>query len=245
MSLLSIGLILLIVFVGQILHATVGFGDALLAMPLLTLIVGVRTATPLVALLATTATTLILWQSWREIDMGSAWRLVAASLPGIPVGVWLVRYAPEAWVIGGLGLLVLGFALYSLFQPMLPQVQSRIWVIPAGFLAGVLGAAYNTNGPPVILYGTLRRWTAPQFRATLQGFFFPSGLLILTSHGLGGLWNREVFTLYAYCLPVALIAVWLGSRLNQRIPAQRFTRLIYGILVVLGSILIAQSVGLF
>jgi len=243
MSLLSIGLILLIVFVGQILHATVGFGDALLAMPLLTLIVGVRTATPLVALLATTVTTLILWQSWREIDMGSAWRLVAASLPGIPVGVWLVRYAPEAWVIGGLGVLVLGFALYSLTQPVLPQVQSRIWVIPAGFLAGILGAAYNTNGPPVILYGTLRRWTAPQFRATLQGFFFPSGLLILASHGLGGLWNREVFTLYAYSLPVALIAFFVGSRLNQRIPAQRFTRLIYVILVVLGLILIGQAVG--
>ncbi len=245
MSLLTIGLILAIVFVGQILHATVGFGDALLAMPLLTLIVGVRTATPLVALLATTVTTLILWQSWREIDVGSAWRLVAASLPGIPVGVWLVGYAPEAWVIGGLGVLVLGFALYSLTQPVLPQVQSRIWVIPAGFLAGVLGAAYNTNGPPVILYGTLRRWSAPQFRATLQGFFFPSGLLILASHGLGGLWNQQVFTLYAYSLPVALIAVFVGSKLNQRIPAQRFTRLIYGILVVLGSVLIAQSVGLF
>jgi len=245
MSLITIGLILVIVFVGQILHATVGFGDALLAMPLLTLIIGVRTATPLVALLATTVTILILWQSWREIDVGSAWRLVVASLPGIPVGVWLVRFAPEAWVIGGLGVLVLGFALYSLTSPVLPQVQSRIWVIPAGFLAGVLGAAYNTNGPPVIVYGTLRRWTAPQFRATLQGFFFPSGLLILASHGLGGLWNREVFTLYAYSLPVALIAVWVGSRLNQRIPAQKFARMIYGILVVLGSVLIAQAIGLF
>lgn len=236
-------IVVAVVFVGQMLHATVGFGDALVAVPVLSLALGIRTATPLIALLGNTVTVLILAQSWREIELASAWRLVAASAFGIPVGVWLVGYAPEAVSLGLLGVVVAGFALYSLARPTFPALRQRGWAYPAGFLAGVLGAAYTTNGPPVILYGTLRRWPPAKFRATLQGFFLPNGLMILASHGLGGLWTRQVFTLYGVGLPAALFAFWLGSRLNRRIPAQRFTRLIYAILVVLGIVLVVQAVG--
>ena len=41
-----------------------------------------------------------------------------------------------------------------------------------GFFAGILGGAYNTNGPPVVIYGSLRKWSPATFRATLQGYFF-------------------------------------------------------------------------
>lgn len=232
-----------VVFVGQILHATVGFGDALVAVPVLSLLLGIRTATPLIALLGGTVTLLILAQSWREMEMASAWRLVAASALGIPVGVWLVGYAPEALSLGLLGIVVAGFALYSLARPTLPELHQQGWAYPAGFVAGVLGAAYTTNGPPVILYGTLRRWPPAKFRATLQGFFLPNSIMIMISHAVGGLWTRQIFTLYLIGLPAALIAFWLGTRLNRRIPAQRFTRAIYGILVLIGVILIVQAVG--
>ena len=43
--------ILSILFISTFIRSTLGFGDALLAMPLLTLIIGVQTATPLVALM--------------------------------------------------------------------------------------------------------------------------------------------------------------------------------------------------
>jgi hypothetical protein len=30
------------------------------------------------------------------------------------------------------------------------------------------------NGPPLVIYGALRRWTPERFRATLQGYFLPA-----------------------------------------------------------------------
>lgn len=27
------------------------------------------------------------------------------------------------------------------------------------------------NGPPLAIYGSMRRWSAPQFRATMQAYF--------------------------------------------------------------------------
>ena len=52
-----------------------------------------------------------------------------------------------------------------------------------GFCAGVLGGAYGMNGPPLVIYGAMRRWSAQHFRATLQGYFLPASII-----GMGGYW---------------------------------------------------------
>ena len=105
-------------------------------------------------------------------------------------------------------------------------------------MAGVLGGAYNTNGPPVVIYGALRRWPPERFRATLQGYFLPTGLLILTTHGLAGLWTPQILQLYGLSLPLILTAIFLGGKLNQRISPGGFERLIYLSLLGLGFLLL-------
>ena len=59
---------------------------------------------------------------------------------------------------------------------------SRRWAYPAGFIAGCLGGAYNTAGPPVIVYGSLRQWPKEEFRAVLQAFFFVNAVFTVASH---------------------------------------------------------------
>ncbi len=105
-------------------------------------------------------------------------------------------------------------------------------------MAGILGSAYNTNGPPIVVYGALCRWPPERFRATLQCYFFPTGLVILLSHGLAGLWTRDVLQLYGAALPVIMLAIWVGQKLNHIVSQQRFERLVYTFLVIIGLLLI-------
>jgi hypothetical protein len=105
-------------------------------------------------------------------------------------------------------------------------------------MAGVLGGAYNTNGPPIIIYGVLTRWTPDQMRATLQGYFLPAGILILAGHGLAGLWTPEVLRFYAFTLPPVVLALLAGNRLSRKLPPGRFDKLVYGALVFMGVLLI-------
>lgn len=227
-----------ILFISTLTRSTFGFGDAVVAMPLLTLTIGIHMATPVVALMGATISLIIIMGDWRKIDVKAAWRLVVASIIGIPVGVFLLKTAPEAWVKGFLGVLLISFSLYSLMQPSLPLLQQQNWAYGFGFIAGILGAAYNTNGPPVVIYGTLRRWPPVRFRATLQGYFLPSFIFIAISHGLGGLWTFEVARLYALALPAILAATFLGGKLNKHIPADRFARFLYIALIGLGVLLL-------
>jgi uncharacterized protein len=227
-----------VIFAAALIKTTLGFGESLLAMPLLTLILGLATATPLVGLVAATLTLLMLSASWRELDLRMTWRLLGAASLGVPIGALLVRYAPAALVTRGLGIVLIGFGLFSLFRPALFALVHPAWGYLFGFLAGVLGSAYNTSGPPMVLYSAARGWPPDRFRATMQGIFLPISVLVLIGHAAAGLWSARVLQLYALSLPLQLLAIWLGNRISRRIPHEGFARLVYAMLVLLGLLLL-------
>lgn len=231
-------LVLSILFLATLTRSTIGFGDALIAMPLLTLVIGLDVATPVVALMGATIGVLIALRSWQNIDIASVWRLVLTSAMGVPLGIFLLTNVPESLVKRVLGVLLILFSLYALFRPTLPQLSNQHWAYGFGFISGILGGAYNVNGPPIVIYGALRRWSPARFRATLQGYFIPNFIIIATGHALAGLWNGEVFRLYLLALLPITLAIWLGGNLNKRLPIEQFARLLYVVLIVLGVLLL-------
>jgi uncharacterized membrane protein YfcA len=233
-------LVLSILFLSTFIRSALGFGDALIAMPLLALVIGIQVATPLVAMGASTIAFTILLKSWRKVEIKAAWRLVIATWIGIPLGIFFLKSAPEILVKSLLGILLMGFGAYNLFVPDLPKLLNEKWAFVTGLIAGILGGAYNTNGPPVVIYGILRSWNPEKFRATLQGYFLPTGLAILITHGLAGMWTTEVVRLYGYSIPIIIAAVLLGEKVNLLIPQGKFDKIIYGFLVVIGFFLIIR-----
>lgn len=231
--------VLFILFISTFTRSALGFGDALIAMPLLALVLGMQIATPLVAFGASTIALTILLGEWRSVDIKAAWRLILSSLVGIPIGLFFLKTAPESVIKGVLGVLLIAFGLLNLINPKLPTFRNEKLAYVFGLVAGVLGGAYNTNGPPVVVYGTLRRWSPDSFRSTLQAYFLPTGGTILISHGLAGLWTPDVLRLYVYALPFIMLAIYLGGRVNKVISSGRFNRIIYASLVVMGALLFA------
>lgn len=228
----------LILFLAALTRSTFGFGDALIAVPLLSWVVGVETGAPVVAFGSVVIAATILGTAWRQADFGAAWRLIAATLVGIPVGIVFLRAAPEGFVKGLLGLLLIAFALFHLGPGRLPHLRNERWALPVGFFAGILGGAYTTNGPPVVVYAAMRRWAPERFRATLQGYFLPSSVTILAAHGMAGLWTERVLSLFLWSLPGILAGILLGGWLNRSLPVARFQRLVYIALLVMGILLL-------
>jgi uncharacterized protein len=229
-------------FAATLVHATLGFGTGLVAMPLLAMTVDVRIATPLVGLVVLTNVAILLAYTWQGVDVQVAWRLLLSSAAGIPVGVLGVRFAPEHTVKAILGVLLIVFGVYSFTRLALPDIRRQAWLYVFGFAAGVLGGAYNANAPPVVIYGALHRWPVERFQAILQGYFLPAAVLICAGHGLGGLWTRPVFGLYLAALPLVLLAIFLGRLLSGRVPAEPFQYILYGALIVFGLVLLVPFI---
>lgn len=234
-------IIIIIVFVASFTRSTFGFGDALIAMPLLVIFIDIKIATPLMALIAFFIAISILIKNWRKVEFKSAWRLILSSLIGIPIGLWYLKDINENIIKLVLGIIVLLFAIYNLYKPKLIKLKNERFAWLFGFIAGILGGAYNTNGPPIVIYSSLKKWGPQNFRATLQGYFFTTGILVVTGHGIAGNFTNEVITYFAYCLPAVFFAVILGSLLNRKIPIIKFHKYIYIILLILGILLIINS----
>jgi uncharacterized membrane protein YfcA len=97
-----------------------------------------------------------------------------------------------------------------------------------------LGGAYNTSGPPLILYGSLRNWSHQRFRAVLQSLFGFSASIVVFGHIITGHYTRDVLKLFAIALPGLLIAVLLGAMLDRRIKQAHLAKWITIATLILG-----------
>lgn len=225
-----------VVFVATLIRSTFGFGEALVAVPLLALRLPVQIAAPVAVLVSITIAVVVVAQDWREVHMGSARWLILGTLAGVPPGLWLLTAIDPRIVKAGLAFVIVAFAAYSLANRT-PRhlVSDRLsWLLGCGFLAGVLGGAYGMNGPPLAVYGSLRRWSPTQFRATLQAYFLPASVVGMGGYWLAGLWVPLVTRYYLWSLPGTLVATFLGRTLNQRLHGRDFLRYVYTGLLATG-----------
>jgi uncharacterized membrane protein YfcA len=233
--------LLAIVFVATLIRSAFGFGEALVAVPLLALIMPVDVAVPLAVLLSVTVALVILLQDWRKVHVRSAGWLVISTLFGIPVGLVLLTTVSEAILKAVLAVVILAFSTYALLgrNPIELKTDKLAWIF--GFGAGILGGAFGMNGPPLVIYGALRRWSPQHFRATLQGYFLPASLVGMIGYWLANLWVPTVTQYYFWSLPAALVAIFLGRVVNQRMDGRRFVVYVHFGLLGIGTILLYQS----
>ncbi|HUZ96580.1 MAG TPA: sulfite exporter TauE/SafE family protein [Edaphobacter sp.] len=236
--------VLVVVFLATFIRSAFGFGEALFAVPLLALFIPLKVAAPLAVLVSITIAAVVVAQDWRKIHLRSTGWLVGATLFGIPVGLLLLTSTHQQAVRIVLAIFIMAFAAYSLLGSKPPELKqdSKAWLLGCGFVAGVFGGAYGMNGPPLVIYGAMRRWSAQHFRATLQGYFLPASVIGMGGYWLAGLWVPAVTHFYLLSLPVMLPAIWLGRLVNHRLHGDTFLRYVYVGLAGIGLVLLAQSV---
>lgn len=235
--------VVLVAFVATLIRSALGFGEALFAVPLLALFIPLRIAAPLAVLISITIAILVVVQDWEKIHLRSTGWLVFATLFGIPLGLLLLTGPYQRGAKVALAILILAFAAYSLFgsAPFELKSESWPWLLGCGFSAGVLGGAYGMNGPPLAIYGAMRRWSPQHFRATLQGYFLPASVLGMVGYWWTGLWVPAVTHYYLISLPAVVPAIWLGRIVNHRMRGATHLKYVYSGLAAIGAVLLIQA----
>jgi uncharacterized membrane protein YfcA len=236
--------VLFIVFIATLIRSAFGFGEALIAVPLLAFCIPLGVATPLAVLVSITVAVIVVVQDWKKIHLASTGWLVFSSLFGIPLGLLLLTSSHQRIVKAVLAVIIMTFSAYSLTGRTRLELRrdSRLWLLACGFCAGVLGGAYGMNGPPLVVYGAMRRWSAQNFRATLQGYFLPASVIGMGGYWLAGLWTSTVTHYYLLSLPIALLGVFLGRVINNRLRGEGFFKYLYIGLAGIGALLLVQAI---
>jgi hypothetical protein len=232
---LDLILIAVIVFFAILTQAISGFGLALVAMPLLVQIVTPLEAASLVALMAVTTQLIMLMRYRRALRIGGLWRLMVGSLIGIPIGVVALSRLDGRIILTALGVILVSYALYSLFAPPLPEIKNANWGFGFGFASGLLGGAYNTGGPPYAIYGMSQRWETSIFKANMQVLLMVNSISVVIAHIIVGHYTEPVLRNYALALPMILAGALAGFWLDRYINEAVFRKLVLVLLLLIGA----------
>jgi len=235
---------------GAFFHTAMGFGSAIIAMPLLCLMLPVAVAAPAQSFVAIGIVASVLYFNREELHLREALTLIVAGAAGLPAGLLLLHFGAPGIVATILGLSLTGYALFALFieprlkeKPLTNKTRElhRWGAYFAGFCAGVMGAAYATNGPPVVVYGAIRRWPKPQFRSILQTFFLVNNIIIVCGHTATGLLNAQSLKIAAFGVPGVILGIVIGRRADRLMNPETFRPLLLWAILCLGVLITGQS----
>ena len=164
-----------VTFVAAVLQGTIGFGYAVLAVPVLSLLEPTLAPVPQIL----TALPLSVWalaREWRYVDWrGAAWVLVGR-VPGALIGAFLLVVSGERSLDLLIGLSVLAAVLILSTEL---RLERSPWLdCAAGAFGTVTGYISGISGPPIALL--FRDSSGPYLRATL-GMIFTVGIVITLS----------------------------------------------------------------
>lgn len=232
-----------VVLVGYTIFGATGFGSSIISVPVLSHFLPLTFTVPLITVTdafasASTVIRLRHLVAWREFG-----RIVPAMLIGIALGGTLLLHLPRDPALLALGVFVTSYGSYVIFGPRM-LTQAPAWLAwPIGVFGGIFSTLFGTGGPIYIVFLSARIADKSQLRATTAivvalsiwirlALFVATGLLLDTS----------LLTLVALLLPLMVLGLWLGNHLHHALSRGGVLRLIAGLLVINGVVLIARTV---
>lgn len=236
MSPLQLGLALVVVALGSTVQRTVGFGAALVSVPLLLLIDPDLVPGPVVvANLA--LITMMAFGTGGDADWRGVRWMALGLLPGALLGALALSLVPEDQLAVLAGAIVLaavvGFVVYG-------QVALRrraLW--GGGVLSGFMGTTAGVGGPPIaLLYGAA---PADTVRATLCRVFLVNWVLVIATLAATGRLGVDEVRTGLVLMPGGYLGVLAGRWVSARVAADRLRAPVLVLSAVAAVVAIAQS----
>lgn len=227
-------LLALIIFAAILTQSIAGFGVALVAMPMLVTLMQPVAASTLLAITSLPMQVIILWRYRHALQARSLWRLMVSSVIGIPLGVYALATLDQHVILTALGVVLIAYSLCSLVELKLPLLTMPAWAFGFGFFAGILSGAFNTGGPPFVIYGQCRGWKPDQFKANMQLLLMVNAIIVVIAHLAAGHLTDDVLNHYVVTLPTVFVATAVGFRISERINAVLFRRVVLVLLLMIG-----------
>lgn len=227
-----------IIFTASILQAITGFGGALIAAPLLLLLVDKTTSLVALTFGSLAINSILLLSIRSPLNKRTFYNLFLPGLIGLPIGLWILRTLPTS----ALRLLVLGLSIIfgvMLLWKKVPVKSTDIKKRFAGWFSGILTTSVGLNSPPVALILAAENTDKDEMRKTLASYFlimsvFSLALLVSTGHI-----TKAVLYLPLRGVPPAILGSLIGNMISRKISQRGF---IWGVFVLLAS---TVAVGLF
>lgn len=227
-------------FVAALVAGVTGFAFALIAAA-----VWLHFLTPLQTATLTISYGLIVqgygfWKMRHAFDWRKVWPYLVGGIPGVAIGVQVLRFANPAYLRAGIAAFLVLYAIYGLVRPAIGPIRAGAAADTAvGFVSGVLGAMAGFPGIIIVIWCTMRGWP----RDVQRGVFQPVSVAMLgmSATALAATGSIAVATVHLFLLglPALALGTFAGFRLYGRIDDDQFRKIVLWLLLGAGAFLLA------
>ena len=179
---------------------------------------------------------------WRRWKTKIILLLIPGAVVGVTVSTYLISNAPTQTLRTTLGVIVLIFALYKIFENRIQGLlvyHPRNWHgVLAGTIAGFSSGLAHTGGPPISIYLLLQNLSPRVFISTSVLFFFLLNWIKVPYYWYAGLFDFQHLSEIAWFLPLVPIGVWVGRWGASKVEKKTFDRIVTFLLLVAAVMLI-------
>lgn len=229
---------------GSMVQGLAGFGLTIVALPIMSLILPMRTGTPLCVLSGLVCSLPLLLRLRKDFDWRKLAPLTLGNVFGVIIGTFALVYVPEGIIRMLMGAFIVFFSLLFLTVrlPVIPV--NHWWGVLVGTAGASVSAAFGGGGPIVTAWVALQGWKRDTVKTTLIAYFTISSGIVSTAHAFAGLIDAKVLLLLAASLvPIALGAAG-GLTLYKCISTKQYTHFVFLFLIIMGIIMFAKGWGM-
>ncbi len=230
----------LILFLAAFTQGLTGFGFALVSIPLLSIVMDIKIAIPLGAICGLIVNIYLTVRLRKHINFSEIKYLILGAVIGIPLGSYYLKTADPSYVKLFLGIVVLLFVFSISFDIIKHYKLNEQWGIIFGLFSGLLGGAFNANGPPILIYLQLKNLDKNTHKASIAGFFIVASIIIVLDHAITGISNSAIFFTFLEQLPFVVIGLLLGDFLFLKISTKVFHKIVIACLFAIGLLLVIK-----
>lgn len=232
--------------VGAFVKSVTGMGYPLLAVPLITLVLGIDDAVAIVAAPNAIANVALCWHARagrsesRDLPV-----LVGAAFLGAFGGTYLLVSVPEEPLLVLLAVTIALFVVNFLRRPdlRLAPATTRRWSPAVGAVAGVMQGAVGVSGPIVGAWIHGYRLSATAYVFSVTAMFGVSGAVQLGLLGAAGRITGDRAVASALAFVPVLVMLPVGTALRARLGGRGFELAVLGVLLASGAALVLRVAG--
>lgn len=235
-----------IALVAATLQRAMGFGNALLAVPLMAFVVPTKSAVVIAFLNGTVITGWLLYHYWQQVDWPTTRLLGGGTVVGAPIGVIILSVVSAMALRLTLGIVTCLAAVWIIVSSRWlsrPTTRYAPRTIAMGVASGVLSTSLATNGPPLVYELRQSGFEDDRFRATISAAFMVSNVIGLPLLALAGLVSAFDMALAAISLAACLLGTALGSWISERMETGHFIWAADLLLLATGAITISRVIS--
>ena len=223
-------------------QTSIGFGSAILFIPIATLFIGVSSSAAIMFVVVPLTATIMYPLAAERTPIKDSLLPAVVSLVTFPLGILILINIDESLLRLCVGIAVLTTVVINYATKGLQQSNNEpdiFRIILAGSLSGLMRGSLGMGGAPAVLYFNWLGGTANQYRSRLYGFTMTAGCIGPIIGALGGIYNQNnTFILVMLALPMTIIGIITGKYISPRLSHKTIQKLSTCLLLMMSVIAI-------